>query len=213
MLTLVTLTRHERPELLDRCCSSVAKSLISGSRHEIITCHGDFTQARYDATQLSEYVAFVDDDDSISPDTISVCMAAIAMHPSAGLLFTNEVVVDVNGNELSANRNLRTYTDIKTHPRAAHHLAIIKRSSITHKALEVSTELGIGVDWVLKASAAFTSGAIHVPIDGYFWTHHESQHSTRNKPAYDDCMPAVRNAIAQNWKGYIGRVPVYSPVN
>ena len=35
----------------------------------------------------------------------------------------------------------------------------------------------LAIEWLMKASAALTRGAVHVPIVGYHWIHHPEQHS------------------------------------
>lgn len=173
MLTVVTHTQFNRPEFLERCKESVAKALPANAEHKIILLDGNFEHGRYDAFKLDEFVALVDDDDTIHPDSISMCLDALTSTDS-DMAFTNEVVVDEKGNKISAgDRSIRTFYGLSSGPRHAHHLVMIRTSAISPKALELGIKYGAGIEWFITVSAAFSRNkAIHVPLDGYNWTIH-----------------------------------------
>lgn len=211
MLTVVTHTRHERPDLLERCKTSVLAGLPSGADHRIIPCYSNFEQARYDAALLNEFVAFVDDDDYIDPRALQLCLDALN-ETGAGLAVTNEVIVNIEGRELFPNRAAKTYAGIGIHPRTAHHLSVMRRSCIDEGVLELSSKFNLGTDWLLRANAALVGGAIHVPIDGYFWTRHEHQHTAHHvehNQQYSKKMSAMGDAIRKMWRRPDGPVPIY----
>lgn len=206
MLTVVTHTRFNRPDLLTRCQASVEAALPQGAVHEIIECQSDWAQARYDGTQLSEFVAFVDDDDTIDSRSLKLCLEAI-QKTGAGLAFTDELSVDLSGKELQEHRGQRWYGAIGIHPRTVHHLCVLRRSSVDVKALALHEKFGMGADWFLKASAALTGGAIHVPIDGYFWTQHDGTMTKADNAVFNTRVREMGRAIRSTWPRADGRIP------
>jgi hypothetical protein len=127
----------------------------------------------------------------------------------AGAAVTNEVMVDVDGKHLSANRYPRYYCGVGMHPRNIHHLTVFKRDFVQPVALELALQFGAGIEWTMKASACLTGGAVHVPIDGYYWTQHESrpgaQPNLRQQHA-NKILP-LGNAIKNAFPSRFGRIP------
>ena len=211
MLSVVTNTRFERPELLERCKVSVAAALPDGcSSHEIIPIYSDWGRNRYESFRINEYVAVVDDDDTIHPDSIKKCLAALEA-TGAGYAFTNEVVVDTSLNILMpADPAVKTYIGIGTHPRTAHHLGVFRRSALNEKALELHNKFNLGIDWFATACAAFSEGgAVYVPMNGYYWTRHDKQDTITHKGAYDASIGTMGQAIRSTFKMPFGRIPEY----
>ena len=211
MLTIVTNTRYERPEMLERCKASVAAALPPGARHEIIPVFDNWGKNRYESLMIDEYVAVVDDDDTIHPDSIKKCIEALEA-TGAGYAFTNEVVVDASGNILMpADKSVKTYLGIASHPRTAHHLGVYRRSALNEKALELHNMFNIGIDWFSAACASFSEGgAVFVPMDGYFWTRHSSQDTKTFKREFDTNIVAMGQAIRRVFDVPHGIVPVFT---
>lgn len=169
MLTVVTNTRNERPEMLERCKASVLAALPEGAKHVVIPIMSDFVENRCKSFLIDEYVAVVDDDDYIHPESLKLCMAAI-QQSGAGLAFTSEVVVDNAGKVLQpSSKAPRMYQNIAMFPREAHQLRILRTSCLDERALNIARKYGLALDWLVTLQAAFVGGAIHVPIDGYYW--------------------------------------------
>lgn len=211
LLTVVTHTRRDRPELLLRCMASVADALPTDAEHRVIECYADFAKARYDATKLfSEFVAFVDDDDYISKESLELCVQAI-QHTGAGCAFTNEVVVDVTGNELLANRSRRMYGGVSMHPRTIHHVAVIRTALVDERVLALNSKFDMGICWFIKASAALRGGAVQVPIDGAYWTKHTGQLTTNASGRYDNNIREMGRSIREAWPRSDGIIPLYEP--
>jgi glycosyltransferase involved in cell wall biosynthesis len=181
MLTLVTHTRNERPELLQRAVASIEAAAPSGVKHKIIECRADWGRARLEATQLDEYIAFVDDDDTIEPGVIEHMLEA-AKQTKAGIIISTERLVDLAGAVLSVRNRAKDYASIRAHPSTIHHLCMIRADAVDPRALDVHRKFDAGADWCIKASAALTHGAVHVPLIGYNWTQHEGSMSRSRNP-------------------------------
>lgn len=221
-LTVVTHTRlhNPYPELLERCKQSVAAALPPNSQHLVlvnnpIELHGDgadfsefFAHLRWSALQYSKYIAFVDDDDYIHRDSLRLCMDAISQTGAAAAV-TNEVVVDVSGKHLSANRYPRYYCGVGMHPRTIHHLTVFNREFVQPAALELALQFGVGIDWTMKASVCLTGGAVHVPIDGYYWTQHKHRSTATStaQDSYADKILPLGNAIKNAFPARFGQIP------
>ena len=95
------------------------------------------------------YVCFVDDDDIVEPWAISACVEALD-ETGARLAFTYEGRIDKDGNALEVKNRPIILQDIFRHPRAAHHLSVIRRSSLEPKVIEAAETFGCGVDWFSK---------------------------------------------------------------
>lgn len=207
MLTVVTFTSGSRPRLLERCSASVLQALPEGAEHRIIQCTRpeDFAEARYKASKLSEFVAFVDDDDFIDPMSLKFCLAAIK-ESGAGASFTDEATVDLSGKVLTVSTGGKTYNAIPDHPRTIHHVVLFRSDCVQPKVLELDTEFNAGICWFIKACAALTGSAIYVPITGGFWTQHP-QTSGHMPKRY---TPAMSQAIRKAFPHPGGSIPKFS---
>jgi glycosyltransferase involved in cell wall biosynthesis len=200
-LSIITMTKGDRPVLLERCKASVQAALPYGAVHRVILSPTLDAAAKFKYAKESEFVAFVDDDDTISPDSISRCMSAIIEH-DAGLAYTREVTVDLNLNKLNMTQvQTLSYANISDHPRAAHHLALIRSECLDERAVQMHEKFNMGIDWYMNASAALNErGAVHVPIDGYFWTIHDGQHSKYLRAQYNLHMREMSKLINDTFK-------------
>lgn len=209
MLTVVTLTRNERPELLARCKESVRAAMPPGGTHCVIECLDDFANARFAASQLDEFVAFVDDDDTIHPESLRLCLSALRS-TGVGLAVTNEIMVDIQGKMIQHFRGEKRYGAISVHPRTVHHLCMFRSGAVDRKALDLDSQFGIGIDWFIKASAALQYGAVHVPIDGYSWTQHEHTMTHMDNPIYNANIRQMGRAIRNTWPREDKPLPIFS---
>ncbi len=178
-LTVVTHTRGDRPELLRQCCASVEAQLPAGAQHKVIKLdtEGDisvFMKARLSAMSLGDIVAFVDDDDYLIEDSLTLAYRAIT-ETNAGLSFTGERLVDALGAPLydSDIRGPKFASMIACHPAIAHHLCLIRTSCVSLDCWTRFNDYGPALEWMLRGSAALSSsGAVFVPKVGYCWRQH-----------------------------------------
>lgn len=212
-VTIITCTRFDRPALLERCKASVAAALPPGGQHVILECNtgdADWARTRVLAAQAHPLVAFVDDDDYIAPDAITRCVAALEA-TGLGAACTNDVFVDLHGNAMPRMTLPKTYQGAAAHPMVIHHLCVMRGALVDSKALELHNRYGLGVDWFIRSSVALRHGCVHVPIDGYFWTQHEDQHTQQTREQYMLRMKAMRRAIRETWPlAFRGNLPIAS---
>lgn len=208
MVTIVTHTQNTRPALLERCIASVATALPPGAKHTVIECFGDFAKARYEAMLLDDIVAFVDDDDYIAPESIRLCLNALE-DSGAALAVTNEVRVDINGSVIDRSFQKKYYSDIMNHPRGAHHLCVMRTKYLDRRILDLCKEFPSNSCWLIKANIALLGGAIHVPMDGYFWTQHEGQATAMYPEIYSKKISTLATAIKKHWPRPNGCIPFY----
>jgi hypothetical protein len=183
MLTAVTFTTGARPAWLDECVESVRKQYFDGLHQAIV--HSDagdpgWQLDRWHALHLDEFVAFVDDDDIVMNDALRLCLRAL-QETSAGIAFTRQCNINANGERVIAPDawHATRLADVARNPCAIHGLAVIRRSALDSVVIEEARRLGIGIDWLCKAYAAATSGAVHVPITGYGWRRHAGQQTAQ----------------------------------
>ena len=210
MLTVVTHTRFDRPEYLERCIASVKAALPAGAEHAVIPCNENWGKARYEATQLSEYVCFVDDDDYIDSQALTISLAALES-TGAGMSVTNEVLMNKDGTVFHWHRTVKDYMGITIHPRAAHHLVLMRRSAVDVRALELHNKYGIGADWFLKASCALMHGGVQIPIDGYFWQQHENTMTNTENSVFMSKIRGMGADVRTTWPRGFGELPVFEP--
>lgn len=209
-LTVVTLTRGDRPRLLLECQQSVALWLPAG-RHVIAPCTRDFQRRRWETTldPGTEFVAWVDDDDRVCNDALRLCVQALR-DTGAGVAFTFEARIDEHGNRLSTTSHERSLRDVAMHPRCLHHLAVIRRECLTPEVYAHAERLGIGIDWLMRAWCALRHGAVQVPVIGYEWRSHPG--ATSRSPgwteAYQAAIPALRE-VTNSWMTRNAPIPRY----
>jgi hypothetical protein len=206
-LVVVTHTRRTSKWLQD-CINSVQADLPEDARHAIIYCD-DFESSRLAALNLAEYIAFVDDDDLVYPGALRLCLQALEA-TGAGVAFTDQEVIDASGKTTHVDTRKVSKMHIVSSPMAIHHLAVIRTSAVSAEVHDISKKLGVGVDWMIKASAALQHGAVHVPIIGYKWRLHPDQHSIANILKFNAAFDTLRQH-AMNWLGPNSVVTVHNP--
>lgn len=174
-LTVVTHTNPDSGRDISKCIQSVEAAMPRTGAHYVLECRGNLQEARWKAAMMDEFVCFVDDDDYISQDSLSRCVEALNA-TGAGMAFTNEVLVDGNGKVLSRNDGIKNYDMIPLTPMIIHHMSVVRRSALSQECYDIAVEHGCGIEWLMKAHAALKYGAVHVPIDGYFWVQHGAAH-------------------------------------
>lgn len=210
MLSIITHTKPGSGRDLTRCVESVKAALPrAGAQHLVIPCESELMEARWEARKISEFIAFVDDDDYISQDSIIKCMAALQVS-GAGLAFTNEILVNPDDSVITRNDKDKSYEHIALTPLVVHHLCVMRTELITDDVKALADEHHCGVEWLMKAKCALTGGAVHVPIDGYYWVHHENQHHKQKE--WQEAFVANINLITpklKSWMKHTGPIPQY----
>lgn len=210
-LTVVTHTRYNRGAMLDRCIESVANGLPNGAVHRVVPCFEDWGKARLDAVLSDEFVAFVDDDDTIAPSALQHCLDVMKA-TDVGIVCTDEVVVDENLKVVVAHEGRKVYIGQAATPRMLHHLCVVRSSTIDPVVLSMHRKYGAGVDWFIKSCAAFTKGAIHIPMQGYFWTNHSGCMTHDAHEQFKRDQFAMSDDIRATWTVPEGPIPQYDPV-
>jgi len=186
-LAVITHTNNERQQWFGESRDSVVRSMDSVSHlvdpmHHVIYCPTveDLQGYRWQATELADFIVFVDDDDYIIGDALYQCVNALLENPDKAVAFTNERYIDLEGqtmpNPHPENRRV-SYVDMAMAAQSCHHLCLIRTSMIDLTAKQLSETLGWGGEWMLKCSAGIRRGALHVPIEGYAWRRHPGSHS------------------------------------
>lgn len=200
MLRVVTVTHPgRRQDWLRECWRSVAAGMPEGGVHMVAVSqpHAErWMVDQWNATHGADLVAFVDDDDTVESAALQACVDAIEA-TGAALAFTDEIEVDEAGRFLRpGHAGLRTLRDIAMHPRCAHHLAVFRRAAVPDEAFDVAKRCGIGLDWLMRASAGLLGSAIHVPMVGYRWRRHAEQSSAQaHADPYREAMPDLRQYL------------------
>lgn len=212
MLTVITHTRNERPELLERCRKSVAEALPPGAQHLVIECPDRATWVRRRMSDAMEHdlVAFVDDDDYISKDSLTLCLEALEKTGLAAAC-TDDVDIDIDGKILRHSHGKKTYMDATVHPRVIHHLCVLRGKLIDPRVVEFNDRFGVGIDWLIRQSVIQQHGCVHVPIDGYFWTQHPGQMTIHSRNLYMNSMREIQHLIRDTWPAkFTGALPIYA---
>lgn len=214
-LTIVTLTAGSRPEALARCTASVQIAMEGLDAQHIVQTTKQFTQARLDSLKIpTDFLCFVDDDDVVTPDAFKKCLAALADGKNA-VAFTYEQLVDEAGNVTGVRDKPKRWEDLSASPMTLHHLVVFKPSIVPDLSTILSSTK-VGVDWLIKASAAAKGGAIQVPYIGYHWTYTKNSMST--DPTWTEPYKAKYSELSAFIKKQaprarsMGDIPVYKEV-
>ena len=207
-LSVITHTWTAQNRDITRSVESVRKALPKGAIHKIIPCD-DVIQGRWDALQENEYIAFVDDDDYISEESLTLCMQALEAS-NAGLAFTDEVLVNTDGSIKSKNNGIRHYGYMTLTPMPVHHLCVIRTECVHPEVKVLADKYGMCVEWLMKAYAGLKYGAVHVPVDGYYWVQNPNGHS--KQPEWQNhfmkIVPLLRPHL-QGWQRFNGAIPQF----
>lgn len=197
---VATLTQHRRRVWLDEACASVP----AGFKHHVVAATNDFQRDRWTLAHAAEYVAWLDDDDRLVPGGLEACIAALDADPTLGVAFTREARIDENGVRIAEEAfRARSRRDIAMHPRELHHLAVIRRSALSDECFCHATEIGCGIDWLMRAEAALRYGAVQVSAIGYEWRDHADTLTRRPADAsrYESAIPSLRR-VTHAWMQY-----------
>jgi len=210
-LVVVTHTHKDWKRDLTQVIASVKDALPSNSRHEIIEVedgYNNFISARHSSCNLGDIVVFVDDDDYIPKDSLHIVKQAIE-HTGAGIAFTREATIHENGRQ-TINLPATMYDMIVLHPQAIHHMTAFNTKHIHDRSLELSMKHGSGIEWIMRADAAYSGGAVYIPVVGYYWVQHNEQHHKQlySQQFFGVNMQPIRREL-EMWQNRRGPIPSY----
>ncbi len=210
-LAVVTHTNRAWARDLSQVTKSVNSALPENSCYEIIELDDgfdNFIEARHAAMALGDIVVFVDDDDYISADSLHLVKQAIEK-TNVGVAYTREVIIRADGVHSVVTPTLN-YGMIHIHPQIIHHMSAINTQFVTKRSYDTSTQYQCGIEWTMKTDAIGHAGAIHVPVDGYYWIQHKNQnHKIPSvQVAYTTGMRNMRQTIG-SWIKQTGVIPTY----
>ena len=127
------------------------------------------------------YVALLDHDDILPHDALLHVAQAIARHPTAGYLYTDEDKIDDTGRRFDPQFKGDWSPEMAITHNYTHHLTVIRRD-LVEKAGRLRPEFNGAQDidlflrcWELIPAAE----VIHVPFIGYHWRAHAQSTATR----------------------------------
>ena len=203
------MTRSTATPTLKRCRESVEAALFEGAQHKIVLCPkpNKFEETRFESSTSDEYTAIVDDDDTIEPDALKLCYAAMKLH-NLDLVFTDEVQHLVqHDKKYASRRGQRSFDDIHTSAQVIHHLVMMRSAAIDPYALELGVKFRTGVEWFFHASAALTGKVMHIPKVGYTWSRHGQQRSTEIMTTFNYHYSDMQKSIKERWNVNKGLIP------
>jgi GT2 family glycosyltransferase len=164
------------------------------------TENGHIAKATNSALDVAtgDFIALLDHDDLLPHDALLQIAAAIARHPSAGYLYTDEDKIDDNGRRFDPQFKGGWSPDMALTHNYTHHLTVIRRS-VVEQAGRLRPEFNGAQDidlflrcWELMKP----EDVIHVPFIGYHWRAHAESTATRgDQKGY--LFEAARNGIAE----------------
>jgi len=162
--------------------------------------NGHISRATNSALEVAtgEFVALLDHDDLLPPDALLHVAQAIAQHPTAGYLYTDEDKIDDNGRRFDPQFKGGWSPEMALTHNYTHHLSVIRRDIVT-KVGGLRPEFNGAQDIDLFLRCAELIGnrdVVHVPFIGYHWrAHAESTASRGDQKGY--LFEAARNGIAE----------------
>lgn len=192
---------------MGECLASVRVALPPGAEHVVKKMERSYAEERFAALRSSEFCGFVDDDDVVYPDSIKVCAEALEKS-GAGIAFTYQEVIDEAGCRVRSYGVASRYLDVAMSPQGIHHFALLRRDAVGDEVFSAATEVGVGVDWLMKANAALRHGAILVPQVGYGWRQHPSQDHRDKDATFKAALPKLRD-VTMSWVRSNERIPHY----
>lgn len=207
-LSVVTHTNLRYARDISRCVDSVKAALTPECTHVILELdvdHDGFIEARYEALKLGEAIAFVDDDDYITPDALRLCLQALSQG-NPGVVFTKELS-HFPDRSTSLGMSCPSYETICSSPSTMHHLAAFRTAAVTNRSIELARENGCGIEWIMKAEAAIFHGAVHIPEIGYNYVRHPGQTTCQVVDLYRKGIKPISEEL-RAWRGHTGLIPI-----
>ncbi len=155
------------------------------------------TNSALDAA-TGEFIALLDHDDLLPPDALLHVAQAIARHPTAGYLYTDEDKIDDTGRRYDPQFKGGWSPEMALTHNYTHHLSVIRRA-IVEKAGRLRPEFSGAqdIDLFLRCGELIDAkDVVHVPFIGYHWRAHAESTATRgDQKGY--LFEAARKGIAE----------------
>lgn len=167
------------------------------------TENGHISRATNSALDIAtgEFIALLDHDDVLPEDSLLHVAQAIARHPTAGYLYTDEDKIDDTGRHFDPQFKDNWSPAMAVTHNYTHHLTVIRRD-IVEKAGRLRPEYNGAqdIDLFLRCWELIDDrDVIHVPFIGYHWrAHAESTASRGDQKSY--LFEAARRGIADSLK-------------
>ena len=150
------------------------------------------------AVATGEFVALLDHDDLLPHDALLHVAQAIARHPTAGYLYTDEDKIDDTGRRFDPQFKGGWSPEMAITHNYTHHLTVIRRD-VVEKAGRLRPEFNGAqdIDLFLRCWELIKAkDVIHVPFIGYHWRAHAESTATRgDQKGY--LFEAARKGIAE----------------
>ena len=162
--------------------------------------NGHIARATNSALEVAtgEFVALLDHDDLLPHDTLFHLAEAIARHPTAGYLYTDEDKIDDTGRRFDPQFKGGWSPEMALTHNYTHHLTVIRRE-IVEKAGGLRPEFNGAqdIDLFLRCWELIKpEDVVHVPFIGYHWRAHAESTATRgDQKGY--LFEAARKGIAE----------------
>ena len=162
--------------------------------------NGHIAQATNSALDVAtgEFVALLDHDDLLPHDALLHVAEAIARHPTAGYLYTDEDKIDDTGRRFDPQFKGGWSPEMALTHNYTHHLTVIRRR-IVEQAGRLRPEFNGAqdIDLFLRCWELIKpEDVIHVPFIGYHWRAHAESTATRgDQKGY--LFEAARKGIAE----------------
>jgi O-antigen biosynthesis protein len=162
--------------------------------------NGHISRATNSALDVAtgDFVALVDHDDVLPHDALLHVAQAIARHPTAGYLYTDEDKIDDTGRRFDPQFKGGWSPEMAITHNYTHHLTVIRRD-VVERAGRLRPEFNGAqdIDLFLRCWELIDHrDVVHVPFIGYHWrAHAESTASRGDQKGY--LFAAARNGIAE----------------
>ena len=162
--------------------------------------NGHIARATNSALEVAtgEFVALLDHDDLLPHDALLHVASAIARHPTAGYLYTDEDKIDDTGRRFDPQLKGGWSPEMALTHNYTHHLSVIRRA-IVEKAGRLRPEFNGAqdIDLFLRCWELIDArDVVHVPFVGYHWRAHAESTATRgDQKGY--LFEAARKGIAE----------------
>ena len=182
------------------------KAQASDSRIKISfrTENGHIAAATNSALDLAtgEYVAFLDHDDLLPPDSLLHLAEAIDQHPDIDWIYTDEDKIDAKGYRYGYQMKGTWSPEMGITHNYMHHLAAIRKSLVEKVGrMRPGFEGAQDLDLFLRVSEQTTSDRIiHLPYICYHWRVHEestASRGTQKSYVFDSAYRAIAQAITR----------------
>jgi O-antigen biosynthesis protein len=164
--------------------------------------NGHISAATNSALDLAtgDFVAFLDHDDLLPAASLFHVAEAIAAHPNAQMLYTDEDKIDESGRRYDPQFKGDWSPEMAIAHNYTHHLRVIRRDVVERAGrLRVGFEGAQDIDLILRCVELIPDGGIiHVPHIGYHWrSHAQSTASKGDQKGYlfDAARRGIEDAV------------------